>query len=108
LVFSKVKTGRACNIPHTAPLIIPDQKVTAGALNEVVKSFRMLLGLEGRCVLAGAPTLKSVEIRVCEGLERKKCSTLGTALSPLFIEVESCRAVVTAHQALAVTKSWEV
>jgi len=29
-------------------------------------------------------------------------------LSPLFIEMEGCRAVVMAHQALAVTKSWEV
>jgi len=28
-------------------LIIPDQKVTAGALSEVVESFRMLLGTEG-------------------------------------------------------------
>jgi len=52
-------------------MIIPDQKVTVGALNavvdEVVKSFRMLLRTEGelQCfVPAGAPTLKSVEIRV--------------------------------------------
>jgi len=49
-------------------LIVPDQKVTAGALiavvNVVVKCFRMLLGTEGGYVPAGAPTLKSVEIRV--------------------------------------------
>jgi len=47
LVFKKVKTGRACNFPQTAPLIVPDKKVTVGALNEVVKSFRLLLGTEG-------------------------------------------------------------
>jgi len=29
-------------------------------------------------------------------------------MSPLYIEVEGCRAIVMAHQALAVTKSWEV
>jgi len=29
-------------------------------------------------------------------------------MSPLFIEVEGCIAVVMAHLALAVTKSWEV
>jgi len=28
-------------------------------------------------------------------------------MSPLFIEVEGCRAVVMAHLALATTKSWE-
>ena len=28
-------------------LIVPDQKVTAGAMNEVVKSFRILLGTGG-------------------------------------------------------------
>lgn len=39
--------------------------------------------------------------------EEEKSSTLGTAVSPLFIEVESCRAVEEAHLALAVTKSWE-
>jgi len=33
---------------------------------------------------------------------------MGTALSLLFIEVESYRVVVMAHPALAVTKSWEV
>jgi len=45
-------------------MIVPDQKVTAGVLNEVVESFRMLLGTERVCVSAVAPTLKSVEIRV--------------------------------------------
>ena len=43
-----------------------------------------------------------------EGFSGRKSSTLGTALSPLFIEVEGCRAVEEAHLALAVTKSWEV
>jgi hypothetical protein len=36
LVFRNIKTGRAYIFPQTAPLIIPDQKVTAGALNAVV------------------------------------------------------------------------
>ena len=53
----------------------------------MVKSFQNAPWNGGGCVPAGAPMLKLVEIRVCEGLERKKCSTLGTALSPLFIEV---------------------
>ena len=35
-------------------------------------------------------------------------STLGTALSPLYIEVEGCKIVVIAHHALAVMKLWEV
>jgi len=48
----------------TRYMIVPDQKVTAGALNEVVKSLWMFLGTEGGCVPTGAPTLKSVEIRV--------------------------------------------
>jgi len=32
LVFKKIKTVIACNSPQTAPLIVPDQKVTVGAL----------------------------------------------------------------------------
>jgi hypothetical protein len=48
-------------------VIVPDQKVTVGALNvvvvTVVKCVRMLLGVDGGCVLEGTPTLKSVEIR---------------------------------------------
>ena len=43
-----------------------------------------------------------------EGLEEEFDSTLGTAMSPLYIEVEGCRAVVMAHLALVITKSWEV
>jgi hypothetical protein len=43
-----------------------------------------------------------------EGFRGRKSSTSGTALSPLFIEVEDYRAVVVAHLALAVTKLWEV
>jgi hypothetical protein len=43
-----------------------------------------------------------------EGFRERKSSTLWTALSPLFIEVEGCRAIEEAHLALAVTKSWEV
>ena len=49
-------------------MIIHDQKETVDALNTVVKvvvmGFRMLLGMKGECVPAGALTLKSVEIRV--------------------------------------------
>ena len=48
-------------------LIVPDQKVTAGALNvvvvTVVEYVRMLFGVDGGGVPAGTPTLKSVEIR---------------------------------------------
>jgi hypothetical protein len=43
-----------------------------------------------------------------EGFRGRKSSTLRTALSPLFIEVEDCRVVVVAHLALTVTKSLEV
>ena len=41
-------------------------------------------------------------------LEEELDFTLGTAMSPLFIEVEGCRVVVMAHLAPTVTKSWEV
>jgi hypothetical protein len=47
--------------------IVPDQKVTVGALNAVVVTVveyvKMLLGADGGCVPAGTPTLKLVEIR---------------------------------------------
>ena len=60
----------------------------------------------------GACTCRCFDAQVsrseCEGLERQKFSPLGTTLSPLFIEVEGCRAVVMPHLAPAVTKSWEV
>jgi len=36
LVFRSIKTGRAYSFPQTAPLVVPGQKVTAGALNVVV------------------------------------------------------------------------
>jgi hypothetical protein len=36
LVFSGLKMGRAYIFPQTAPLIVPDQKVTVDALNVVV------------------------------------------------------------------------
>jgi len=56
------KRGELVIFPQTAPLIVPDQKVTVDALNAVfrvvVKCFRVLLGTEGGCVPAGAPTLK--------------------------------------------------
>jgi hypothetical protein len=67
LVFRSIKTGELIYFPQTAPLIVPDHKVTAGALNAVVVTVveyvRMLLGADGGCVPAGTPTLKSVEIR---------------------------------------------
>jgi len=54
--------GIACNSPQTTPLIIPDQKVTVGALNVVVevvvKYFRTAPWNGGVCVPTGAPTLK--------------------------------------------------
>jgi hypothetical protein len=52
-------------------------------------------------------TLKSVEIREC-GFRERIDSTFGTVMSPLYIEVGGCRAVVMAHVCLVVTKSWEV
>jgi len=67
LVFRKLKTGRAFNFPQTAPLIVPDQKVTVGVLSEVILRWLKALecSLEQRgCVHAVAPTLKLVEIRV--------------------------------------------
>ena len=36
LVFSKGKNGESLYFPQTAPLIVPDKKVTASALNAVV------------------------------------------------------------------------
>jgi hypothetical protein len=55
-------------------VIVPDQKVTAGALDvvvaTVVECVEMLVGADGGCVPAGTLTLKSVEIqrvRVLEG-----------------------------------------
>jgi hypothetical protein len=66
LVF-RDKNGEAYRFPQSAPLILPDQKETAGALNAVVVTMveyvRMLLGADGGYVPAGTPTLKSVEIR---------------------------------------------
>jgi hypothetical protein len=47
LVFRSIKTGELYIFPHTAPLIVPDQKVTTGALNAVVECVGMLLGAEG-------------------------------------------------------------
>jgi len=92
-------------------MIVPDQKVTVGALNAVVwmvvECVKNTLGTAEGCVPADTPTLKSVEIREW-GLRGEEDSTLGTSTSPLYIEVEGCRVVVMAHQALAVTKSWEV
>jgi len=53
MVFIRIKIGRACNFPQMAPLIVPEQKVTVGALNAVVRAvvkyFRMLLGTKGVC-----------------------------------------------------------
>ena len=67
LWFLGIKMGKLVFFPQTAPLIVPDQKETAGALNAVVvtvvECVRMLLGADGGCVPAGTPTLKSVEIR---------------------------------------------
>jgi len=62
--------------------------VTVGALNEVVnevvKSFRMLLGTEGGCVPTGAPTLNSVEIRVW-GFREEEVLYLGDCIeSPIY------------------------
>jgi len=37
LIFRGIKTGRAYIFPQTAPLIVPYQKVTVGALNVVVE-----------------------------------------------------------------------
>lgn len=42
------------------------------------------------------------------GFEEEIDSALGTVKSPLYIEVEGCRAIVMAQMGLAVTKSWEV
>jgi hypothetical protein len=70
-----IKTGELYIFPQTAPLIVPDQKVTAGALNAVVATvvecIEMLLGADGGCVPAGTPTLKSVEIQRVRVLEGK-------------------------------------
>jgi hypothetical protein len=67
LVLRGIKTGELMYLPQTAPLIVPDQKVTAGALDAVVATVvecvEMLVGAEGGCVPAGTPTLKSVEIQ---------------------------------------------
>jgi len=61
----------------------------------------------GGCVPAGTPTLKSVEIKE-RGFIGRVDSTLGIVKSPLYIEVDGCRAVVMAHLCPVVTKSWEV
>jgi hypothetical protein len=67
LVFRNIKTGIAYIFPQTGPLIVPNQKVTSGALSAVVwtvvEYVRMLLGADGGCAPAGTQTLKLVEIR---------------------------------------------
>jgi hypothetical protein len=67
LVFRSIKTGELMFFPQTAPLIVPDQKETAGALYTVVATVvecvGMLVGADGGCVPAGTPTLKLVEIQ---------------------------------------------
>jgi len=48
-------------------MIVPDQKVTVGALSEVILRWWKALNAprnEGGCVYAVASTLKPVEIRV--------------------------------------------
>jgi len=57
------------------------------------------------CRYSDAQVSRDQRVRV---REEEIDSTLGTAMSPVYIEVEGCRAVVIAHQALAVTKLWEV
>jgi hypothetical protein len=47
LVFRNIKTGELMFFPQTAPLIVPDQKVTTGALNAVVACVGMLPGADG-------------------------------------------------------------
>ena len=42
------------------------------------------------------------------GFRSERDSTLGTARSPLYIEVSECRAVVMTHVCPVVMKSWEV
>nr|ABN08944.1 hypothetical protein MtrDRAFT_AC168204g18v2 [Medicago truncatula] len=65
------------------------------------------LGWSGVCTYRRSDAQVSRDQRV-RVLEEEIDSTLGFAMSPLYIEVEGCRAVVMAHQALAVTKSWEL
>jgi len=92
-------------------MIVPDQKVTIGALNVVVwvvvEYVKSSSWNGGGYVPIGAPTLKLAEIREW-GFRGKIDSTLGTSKSPLYIEVEDWIAVVMAHLGPAVTKSWEV
>ena len=57
------------------------------------------------CRHSDAQVSRDQRVRV---LEEELDSTLGTVMSPLFIEVEGCRAVVMAHLASAVMKLWEV
>jgi len=49
------------------------------------------------CSCSDAQVSRDQRVR---GLESKECSTLGTALSPLFIEVENHRAVVMLERLL--------
>jgi hypothetical protein len=44
LVFMSIKTGELI-FPKTAPLIVPDQKVTTGALNAVVTTVVECVGM---------------------------------------------------------------
>jgi hypothetical protein len=69
-------------------MIVPDQKVTAGALNAVVVTVVeyviLLLGADGWCVPAGTPTLKSVRSE-SEGLRLRKKFYLGDCSeSPIY------------------------
>ncbi|KEH29397.1 hypothetical protein MTR_4g036245 [Medicago truncatula] len=93
------------------PLIVPDQKVAAGAFfNAVVRSCEstsMSVGPNEGCVPADTLTLKSVEVQNV-GFQSERDSTLEAAKSLLFIKVAESRAIVMAHVCPAVTKSGEV
>ena len=95
--FLYVKNGESLYFPQTAPLIEPDQKVAASAWSKVVvqggERTSVSIGLNGGCVPADTPTLKSVEVQN-EGFQSEEDSTLEAARSLLFIEVGECRAVV--------------
>ena len=66
LWFLGVKTGKLIDFP--APLIVPDQKETVGALNAVVVTVveyvRLLLGADGVCTCRHSDAQVSRDQRV--------------------------------------------
>ena len=86
-------------------LIVPDQKVAAGASLirwlKVVEMCQLSAGTARVCARRHSDAQVSQEL----GFRSKRDSTLEALMSLLYIEVSECRVVVMTHVYPSVTKS---